>query len=294
MTEPFLRDLKTQLITGRQRLLRRRRTIGAAVAALVVAGTAAGLLATVDRSHDPVEVVTGGSTTESTSGGSGVPSTTTAPLSTLPPEPPFDPWQTNQAEGTVRSFLTSLTDGADAEAAGLLSDYAVVTGGDETSGEAVERFRTEHAWLLSPVVLQTTVTPSFSFGDPTPVVTVIGRSADGEVEHAIAFVVARDEDDDVSTLPLIVRLPGPLADATPPSGSTVSPGETVALPGLPLEGGATAYIDGTEVPIDVDYEAQETTVTVPDLRGGDFVLTVSLATPEEPTAQVIWFKINQD
>ena len=120
---------------------------------------------------------------------------------------------------------------------------------------------------------------------------MIGRSADGEVEHAIAFVVARDDDGDASTLPPILRLPGPKAEPTPSNGATVSPGDTIALPGLPVEGGATAYIDGAEVPVDVDYDAQETRVTVPELRRNDFVLTISLATPEEPAAQVIWFKI---
>lgn len=300
MTDPFVRHLKSQLGTGRQRLLRRRRTLGAAAALLVVVAVIGGLLATVGRDRGPIEVATRGSETAPPNGSVDPSTVTGSSTTTYPLEPPIDPfkppideWQKSQADETVGSFLRLLTDGADSEAAALLSDYAVVTGGDETAVDAVERFRTENSWLLNYVVLGTTVTPSFSFSDPYPVVTMAGRSIDDEVEHAIAIVVARDVDDDPSTLPLIVRLPAADPETSPPNGSTVARGDTVSLPGLPVEGGATAYIEGSKVPIQIDYEAQETTVVIPDVLPGDYlVLTVSLATPEEPTARAVWFKVD--
>lgn len=290
MTAPFLGDLKSQLTTGRQRLRRRRRMVGASVLVLAVVGSIA-VLTSVGRDAESIKVSSDGPVVPSIDGTAGVLSETTATSTTLPSGAAFDPWQKSQAERSIQSFLTALTSGTESEAAALLSEYAVVTGDGGDALATIERFRTENGWTLHPTAVQMTVTPSFSWSEPNPVVTVVGRSRDGDVEHALAFVVARDDDEDVATLPQIVRLPAPGPDSTPRSGATVAPGATVFIPGLPGEGGATAYVDGYEIPVDIDDAAGGTRVTVPKVRRADVVLTVSLATPEEPTARAVWFRI---
>ncbi len=296
MTDPFLGSLKAQLTTGRRRLRRRRRTVALSVLVLALVGSVALVLASVDRNDVSIRVSSDGGAPSSPTESSVVPSSVTGTSGAIEPGPTFDTWQASQAERTLRSFLAAIRDDTDAAAAGLLSDYAVVTSDAGDGVAAVERFRTENEWALHPVAVQMTVTPSFSWGEPNPVVTVVERSREGDVEHAMAFVVARDDDEDASTLPLIVRLPDPeptiaSPKVTTPNGAVVSPGDSVFVAGLPVEGGATAYIDGAEVPVAVDDGAGGVRVTIPEVRRGDLVLTVSLATPEEPTARAVWFKV---
>ena len=70
---------------------------------------------------------------------------------------------------------------------------------------------------------------------------------------------------------------------TPEIDTTVSPGEQIVIPGVPVEGGGRAFLGDREVPLEVDYEALEMRVTFPPgttVR----ILTISTATPELPTA----------
>lgn len=185
------------------------------------------------------------------------------------------------AEAEVRAFLEDLRGGDLASADQRLSSYMGLTAPELLRDPVLRRLVDEEVVV--------TVTPSWSFTAPAAVVTASTGfdSLDGPV--VAAFLVDRD-------LPLGFE-GGPIQRVqtmqdTPEIDTTVRPGEEIVIPGLPVEGGARAHLGDLEIPVDVDYDAQVMRVTYPtdtDVGGrslglGVRVLTLSVATPELPTA----------
>jgi heat shock protein HslJ len=203
----------------------------------------------------------------------------------------LDPTVAETAEAVVRQFLEYLRSDKLDQAAALWSGYP----GDPGEIPAtLEQFRVDFRWLLSSPSNDMHVTPSFSWSVPVPVVTVVSDPSSGPPRRAAAFVVGTEPDgysppDRIH----IHRLPGAPV-AAPMPGTTISPGDRIVIAGVPTEGGATAHINGDEVPIAVNYDRVTTTVKVPATAVGEIVLTVSFATAEIPEANALWYAVADD
>jgi hypothetical protein len=139
-------------------------------------------------------------------------------------------------------------------------------------------------WLVQPGI-ELSVTPGPSSGVPNPVVTAVSPPDGQGTRDTATFVVAVDA-------ALVERIeaagsPG----VTPAPGTTVAPGDAVVLDWVPIEGGATAHVNGSEVPVDLDHDAMTTTVVVPPWARDEVIVTISRATPEEPNATAIWYPV---
>lgn len=201
--------------------------------------------------------------------------------------PNLDPAVESAARANIDEVVSLVRDHVISATAGYFSEGGVFFNNLSPS-EAVERFRTDNPWLSTSTSLKTSITPSFALTQPNPVVTVVGRSADDKVQGATALVLGSDPDSNGSLS--IVRLDTP-PEVRPSIGSTVRPGDVITISTVPVEGGATARIGDTELQINADQKANKTWVKIPELAHGDIVLTMSFATPEEPTAFAIWFRV---
>lgn len=215
-----------------------------------------------------------------------------------PTTPPLTDAQRDLARERLDQLLTAFVGEDFAEAARHWSGYPDVAGDDP---EAVVRElaagREISDWpMLDPDAgpQEVFVTPAWSFGTPSAaVVTFLYPEAAGG-PAALAFLV--DVTDDPGELGAVIRLPSwRLADdETPVPGGEVAPGARVVIPGVPIEGGAFAHVNGQPVPVEVDHERFETVVSIPDDATGTIVLTLSLATPEAPAAAAFPLRVVPD
>lgn len=200
----------------------------------------------------------------------------------------LDPADAEAAEEVVGQFLDYVRSGNLDQAAALWSGYP---GNPDEIPATLEQFRDDFRWLVTSPSNEMHVTPSFSWGVPAAVVTVVSDPSSGLPRQAAAFVVGTEGDG--SSPPdrtHIDRLPrAPVA--VPKPGTAISPGDRIVIAGVPIEGGATAHIDGDEVAATVNYDNSTTTVKVPASAAGEIVLTVSFATAEIPDAIALWYAV---
>ena len=134
----------------------------------------------------------------------------------------------------------------------------------------------------------THVTPSWGSVNTTPVVTLMVRREGDRPPVAAAFAVGvlpagAGQDPREVLIQRIAEVGA--AEADPPTGAFVSPGQQIRVPGTPVEGGVRAFVDGKEVAVAVDYEKTEMIFFIPDGAAGDVTVTLSVASPELPGAQ---------
>ena len=192
--------------------------------------------------------------------------------------PGLDQDDANAARSVVTGFLHAMKDDDLEQAASLWSGYP-----DDAvdKAEALEPFRSLGG--LFGVGTRLFALPSAGF-EVLPIVTVVSAPDQG-APRAAAFVVGQPRQvENLSDRPLIERVPGAADGADPPPGTLVAPGDRISVPGVPVEGGARAFIDDREVDAVVDLATNTTGITVPDHVQDAFVLTVSMASPELPTA----------
>lgn len=181
--------------------------------------------------------------------------------------------QIRSAEAEVRAFLADLSRGDLDAAQDRLSDYAFDPAADLAKDPILSR-------LAQAEEVVVTVTPSWSFTEPGPIVTAsTGLDTDAGVVAAAFLVDSRQP---------LGFAGGPIhrvqtVAETPKIDTTVASGEQIVIPGVPVEGGGRAFLGDAEVPLEVDYDALEMRVTYPPDTSVR-VLTISLATPELPTA----------
>lgn len=305
MTTSFEAHLRDQLLGGlpahRRRRQRRDRAVLALGAVLLVVALAVGFAASTgdDGATEIVDSVpqpTASSPTPSSDAppttGDGTDTTESTPTSEPVGGPDLDPAVAAEAEQLVGRFLRLLRDDDVAGAAALWTGYPGATG---TAGEPPDLeastavFRDETAWLLDDPDPDLSVAPSPSSSVPSPVVTVVADQPGGG-RRAATFVVSAAPPEGFTGL-AIVRLPEVDVPTTPPAGSPVAPGSTVTFLTSPIEGGARAYVDGIEVPVEDDRAAREVRVTIPPDASGDVTVTVAFATPDLPAAGGAWFPV---
>lgn len=289
MTEPMLRGLRDQLVDGAVRHRRRRRRVTAAASVVLLALGGAGVyVAATGGSGDDVVATRDRDPTDtaddtSTSSSSTTTDTTTSDL------PGLSSAEAEQAESVVRRFLADIRRGDLEAAARQWTGYPDAWPG-RRPGERVPFIEallddSEFARILEPGA-DVYVTPSWSWTDASPVVTVAaGRAAD-RPPAAVSFLVGRPgelagEPGDPGTL-RIQRIPSPRSSdgADPPPGAYVEAGQRIVVPGIPMEGGARVHVNGFEVPVDIDLPRRSLAFSIPDTAAGDIAVTLTVATPE--------------
>jgi hypothetical protein len=193
------------------------------------------------------------------------------------------------AESVVSAFLDDLRRGDPEAAAERWTGYPELgpdaPPADKTpfvaalrADPAIIRILEDHA--------ETFVTASWGSTAATPVVTALAPRDGDDPAVAVAFLTGFSEEHGDPEVMWIHRLPQ-TDDAAAPSvaGSVAEPGRRVEIPGVPLEGGARAYVDSREIPIDVDLASLIMRITLPEDVEGDVAVTVSTATGELPGAQ---------
>jgi hypothetical protein len=180
--------------------------------------------------------------------------------------------QARTAEAEVRAFLDDLGRGDLDAAQDRLSNYLSYSAADLATDPILS--------ILAQEEVVVTVTPSWSFTEPAPVVTASTDRDTGVGLVAAAFLVDPRQPlgFDGGSIHRVQTV-----EDTPEIDTTAAPGEQIVIPGVPVEGGARAFLGDVEVPIEVDYEALEMRVTYPPDTAAR-VLTISSATPELPTA----------
>lgn len=204
------------------------------------------------------------------------------------------PDETARADAVVDAFLGALRAGDVDGAARYVSSY--VAGEGSARHRAVEDWLGEHRDFVEADDLEYATTKSFAWTAESAldVVTVTAQiGVDGE-RAAIAFVVGPSADEseaDVEVLQ-IQRLGAALASSPPPA-SALTPGDQVVVSDFPVEGGATAHLNGREVEAVVDHASMSTSVEIPAWVAGEheLVLTMSFASPELPGAGAAWFRV---
>ena len=122
-----------------------------------------------------------------------------------------------------------------------------------------------------------------STSEGMPVVTVSAPGETGKPPAAVAFLTGFSRERADSKTFMILRLPASDRTGRSPSSSAVEEGDQIEFPGVPVEGGARAYVDGAEVPVGVDHVSTVLRVNLPAGVRGDVVITLSMASPELPT-----------
>lgn len=297
-----------QLISRRHVARRRHRfamVVASAAAVLLVVVSAIGLLGDDGRENS---VITDGNRS---------PATTTT--STTRPDPSgltLDSEQVAVASAVVDQFLHELRSGDLSAAAELWSGYPDLLPDDVTGRIAhLEELRAdpEFATILAAGGFGSAVgqlgftTPSWDWTTALPVVTVaLPRNADGPLA-AIAFLVdappsgpvdedvgdeAREEAARRGARIQRISLPrSPDTDSVPASGSVIEAGQEIVVPRVPVEGGARAFVNGVEVPVEVDHEALTMTLRVPESATGHVVVTLTYATSELPNAEAFAYTV---
>lgn len=205
---------------------------------------------------------------------------TTPPPTTEPASRELTAEDVAEVDRFVREFLDAVWS-ADPAARDMWTGYPEP---DATADEIFERFLEEYEWIRTSDDFGWSVMASAGFL-PQPVVTITNN--EGE---AGAFVLSLGFDGSPT---VIQRLPsGGQADAfTPATGATVAPGGVITFDGVPIEGGARAYLNGTELAdVTVDHEALTTSMRLPDELPEMVILTFTAATPEVPTAVAVVYR----
>jgi hypothetical protein len=198
------------------------------------------------------------------------------------------------AETTVDQFLERLRNEDLEAAAALWTGYPALNPDDDAGlVGALETFKDEFGWLVdtSTFELEAVRASGETATGDAHVVTAVVRTDAANRREAAAFVVAGTPGSPRGTPAKIQRLPAQGQDVRPAPGGAIAPGQPLVLSGVPVEGGAVAYVNGDEVPATVDHGAMTTTVVVPPSAGGEAVVTLVLATPELPVAHSFWFPV---
>lgn len=206
------------------------------------------------------------------------PDTTTSPTTEPPPTPPTEPSLTDEvAIGIAADFVDALRKG---NASGDLSTAAEMWSGYP----AVQEDRTDHlaillnvhAWLLDGELGYERVDGwAFSPEFVTPIVVITNP------DRSLVATLLLDRTGTIQRIDSEVfqSYPEVTADA-----------DAATFDGVPIEGGANAYLDGVLLgEPTVDFANLTTTFVLPPPTGGTEVLVASFATPELPfaTAKVI-------
>lgn len=259
--------------------LTRRRVARYLGSALVVVAVGIGGLAALDSDGGDVSV-------DVSAGGDGR-GDDSSPLS-----PEIDAGQAAEATGLVEQFLGLLASDDLEAAATLWSGYPVTVEDDvEAKTTALEQLDAELDWLIPDAPPELSVTPSSGLAVAVPVVTVVSAAEDGLPRRAAAFVVSSGGEVGTAGGLRIQRLPEPELVVAPAPGTGVSPGETIVVEVMPVEGGATVHVNGVPVPSTVDAENLTTTFEIPKWARDELVITVSFATPEVPGAAAFWYPV---
>lgn len=117
------------------------------------------------------------------------------------------------------------------------------------------------------------------------VVTVLDARDAENPPTAIAFLTGWSAEQGRPGEMWIRRLPlqpgtGEVLDLAP--DSFVDPGRELVISGVPVEGGARAFANDSEIPVEVDHSNLTTTVTVPADAEGDIAITIVRSSPELP------------
>lgn len=200
--------------------------------------------------------------------------------------PGLDP---TAGQGVVAQFLDHLRDGdGDVEAAAELWTGYPELGPDSTPADRIPYV--EHliadptfARILDSEATTTFVTPSTD--DAGQVVTILDARDGDSTPAAIAFLTGWSGEQGSPGTMWIHRLPldPPTTDTVGlPAGAYVEAGQDIVVPGVPLEGGARAFLDDREVPVEVDHQDLTMTIAIPEDVEGDVAVTVVTSSPELP------------
>ena len=179
------------------------------------------------------------------------------------------------AEAVVSEFLDDLRHGDPAAAAGRWTGYSEL-GPDASTAEKTAFI---DGLVADPVIqrilegdAQTSVTASWGWTTATPVVVTVLAPRNGDDPTGRRRIPDR-------ALPGAGRHrhrvdpPPPANDPTPSSrispGRQPDPGQQIVVAGAPLEGGARAYIDSREIPVEVDHANLTMIITLPSDIEGD-------------------------
>ncbi len=137
------------------------------------------------------------------------------------------------------------------------------------------------------------VNASWGWTAATPVVTVFAGADQGRPAVAVGFLVGFSNEQGEPGQMWIHRLPT-ADDQSDEIQSTVDAGGQITLPGVPVEGGARAYLNETEIPVVIDHSNFTTTIAIPDTGEGTVAITLSTATPELPAVQTFVLTISTE
>lgn len=152
---------------------------------------------------------------------------------------------------------------------------------DALADAAFDGFLEEFEWVKSSDDIGWWVDASAGFST-MPVVTITDHE-----REACSLVLSLG-----SKGVVIQRLPTKDGDDRfePAPFAMVAPGEVLTVSGVPVEGGARAYLYGTELQVRVDHETQSMSVTLPDRLPEVVILTLTTATPEIPAAVAVVYR----
>lgn len=210
---------------------------------------------------------------------------------------PAEDGTASRADETVTAFLDALRTGDIDAAVGHVGGNGYHYEDAESPRESVEQWAEAFAWLVDAPTLERIATETWSWtpDEAYEVITVIAPAEEaGGSNRAAAFVVDRALGDMRPPAEAEFRIQqlASEVDADVLAGATLAPGDRVVVRGFPLEGGATAHINGREVPTILDYDTFITTVVIPTWAAEetDLVLTMSFASPELPGASAAWYR----
>lgn len=190
-------------------------------------------------------------------------------------------------QGVVAQFLDQMRDGDLEAAAENWTGYPEL-GPDSTPADRLPYIEELLADPTFTRILESDSTLTFvvpSTGEGGQVVTVLDARTDENPPAAIAFLTGWSDEQGSPGHMWIHRLPlqSPTdAEVDLPAGAYVQPGQDIVVPGVPLEGGARAFLNDQEVPVEVDYDNLDMTISIPDDVEGDIAVTIVTSSPELP------------
>ncbi len=248
---------------------------------------------TVDDTPEDAPTLEGSDIINCPAGTPDATTTTKAPQVSAPPS--LAPGVSEAAQAVVQNFLTDLRNGDLESAAGRWTGYPDA-GGPDTS--VVDRVALIETLLPDPrfasildADIETFVNASWGWTDASPVVTVFAHANEQRPAVAVGFLLGFSDEQGEPGQMWIQRLPNP--DGKPGDiESVVEPGGHVIVPGVPVEGGARAYLNGTEIPVVIDHSNFTTTIDIPETAEGTVAITLSTATPELSAVQTFVLTIS--
>lgn len=255
-------DMLWSELVARRRRRRVRKAALAALPVLLIAVLALGLF-TSNRSDDAL--------TDVATGGDG------------PTQ--VERWGVRASQAVVAEFLDDLRDGDVDAAAERWTGYPQL-GPDGAVSERVQHIEElmadpTFARILVSDTTTTFVTPSTD--EAGQVVTVLDARTGEKPPTAIAFLTGWIDEQGNPGDMLIQRLPvqGPTTNSVDlPAGSYAAPGQEIVVLGIPLEGGARAFVNDQEIPVEVDHKNLTMTISIPAGAKGDIAVTVVTSSPE--------------